>query len=52
MRDFPSFDKLKTLIPMNCFCGPNDTIPGLVNDLLPPPRGGAAGNLGGATVNL
>jgi hypothetical protein len=45
MRDFPAFDKLQKLIPMNCFCGTNDVIPGLVNDVVPNPRG-PSGNLG------
>ena len=39
-RDFPTFDKMKMLIPQNCFCGLGDIIPGLVNEALPSPRTG------------
>jgi hypothetical protein len=52
MRDFPAFDKIKQLLPQNTFCGSNDVVPGLVNECLPNPRGGAQGNLGQVNVNL
>lgn len=38
MRDFSAFDKVKVLIPQNCFCGFEDTIPGLASEKLPNPR--------------
>lgn len=38
MRDYPLYDKLKQLIPQNCFCGTAEIIPGLNNDYMPIPK--------------
>jgi len=38
MRDFPPFERLKLLIPANCFVGMHEVVPGLVSDFIPSPK--------------
>jgi len=45
IRDFPQFDKLKYLVPQNCFCGLEDIVPGLVNEKFPNPRQASGPNM-------
>ena len=38
LRDFPQYDRLKALVPMNSFVGTEDLVPGLGCDKIPNPR--------------
>jgi len=35
IKECPNFNGLVDLVPMNCFVGSNEIIPGLENDYLP-----------------
>jgi hypothetical protein len=46
MRDFPIYDKLRAIIPQNCFLGLSDLIPGLVGEFIPNPKTLPQGKIG------